>query len=210
MTIFRTSIDRWSAETYPHVFEVRMVQAKAGATIDDLCRVRGKAEIVDGELVLMSPTGFLPGRAGYAICVALRRYEVETRSGYAIPDNVGFVVNLPNRRSFSPDAAYYVGRPTKANFLDGAPRFAAEVRSDEDYGPSAERRMARKRADYFAAGTLVVWDVDVLREEWVRSYTADHPQTPRVFSRDDVADAEPALPGWRMPVVDLFEGNQRV
>jgi hypothetical protein len=27
--------------------------------------------------------------------------------------------------------------------------------------------------------------------------------------RGEVADAEPALPGWRMPVDDLFEGSRR-
>ena len=35
-----------------------------------------------------------------------------------------------------------------------------EVRSESDYGPTAERDIADKRADYFAAGTLAVWDVD--------------------------------------------------
>jgi Uma2 family endonuclease len=187
-----------------------MVQTKAGATIDDLYKVAGKAEIVHGELVLMSPTGFLHGRTAGAIYRSLVAYEVATRSAYAIPDNVGFVVNLPNRRSFSPDAAYYVGQPTDAKFLEGAPRFAAEVRSEEDYGPAAEKGMSAKRADYFAAGTLVVWDVDVLREQWVRFYSVENPEAPRVFGRDDVADAEPALPDWRMPVVDLFEGGGRV
>ncbi len=33
------------------------------ATIDDLYRVPGKAEIVNGEIVHMSPTGFEPGYA---------------------------------------------------------------------------------------------------------------------------------------------------
>ncbi len=184
-----------------------MAQVRAGATIDDLYRVEGKAEIVNGELVLMSPTGFLPGRAGYAICNSLRRYEAMTGRGYSIPDNVGFVVNLPHRKSFSPDAAFYVGTPVAAKFLDGAPVFAAEVRSEEDYGPIAEKRLAQKRADYFAAGTLVVWDVDVLRDEVVRSYAATRPEGPRLFHRGEVADAEPALPGWAMPVEDLFKDN---
>ena len=53
--------------------------------------------------------------------------------------------------------------------------FAAEVRSDCDYGTKAERAMADKRADYFAAGTLVVWDVDVLKDEIVRVYRASDP-----------------------------------
>ena len=186
-----------------------MAQVRAGATIDDLYRVEGKAEIVNGELVLMSPTGFLPGRAGYAICNSLRRYEETTGLGYAIPDNVGFVVNLPHRRSFSPDAAFYVGTPTAAKFLDGAPLFAAEIRSEEDYGRAAEKRMAQKRADYFAAGTRAVWDVDVLRDEIVRSYLPERPDEPRVFRRGEVADALPALPGWSMLVDDLFEGNRQ-
>jgi len=47
-------------------------------------------------------------------------------------------------------------------FASGAPIFAVEVRSENDYGPAAERAMAAKRADYFACGTLVVWDVDLL------------------------------------------------
>ncbi len=94
--------------------------------------------------------------------------------------------------------------------MEGAPRFAAEVRSEEDYGPAAEQRMAGKRADYFAAGTLVVWDVDVLREERVRSYAAETPEAPRVFRRGEVADAEPALRGWHMPVEDLFDGSRRL
>ena len=38
-------------------------------------------------------------------------------------------------------------------FFQGAPVFAVEVRSEGDYGPRAEREMAAKRADYFAAGT---------------------------------------------------------
>ncbi len=45
-------------------------------------------------------------------------------------------------------------------FLEGAPIFAVEVRSENDDGPAAERAMAQKRADYFACGTLVVWDVN--------------------------------------------------
>lgn len=64
--------------------------------------------------------------------------------------------------------------------------------------------MAEKRADYFTAGTLVVWDVDTLRDRVVRAFRASHPQAPTVFRCGDRADAEPALPGWSMEVDDLF------
>src|SRR5205809_3527026 len=56
--------------------------------------------------------------------------------------------------------------------------------------------------DYFAAGTLVVWDVDLLGADVVRVYRAR--ERPTVYRRGDVAEAEPAVPGWSMPVDDLF------
>ncbi len=126
-------------------------------------------------------------------------YEIthsRTGQGRAIPDNVAFIVNLPRRRSFSPDAAFWTGAPPTMRFYEGAPIFAVEVRSENDYGPKAERDIAQKRADYFAAGTLVVWDVDLLSDDVVKSYRADEPDNPRIFRRGEIADAEPAVPGW--------------
>jgi Uma2 family endonuclease len=180
--------------------------AKTEATVDDLYRVpeHGKAEIVNGELVLMSPTGGVPGRAAGKIYISLNEYEARVGGGYAFPDNVGFIVNLPNRRSFSPDAAFYKGELRAGLFLEGAPIFAVEVRSTDDYGPAAEAKMAQKRADYFAAGTLVVWDVDVLRERLVRVYRRDNPDNPTLYHEHDAAEAEPALPGWTMAVNEFL------
>ena len=63
--------------------------------------------------------------------------------------------------------------------------------------------MAAKRHDYFAAGTLVVWDVDVLESEQVRVYRSSDPENPTVYRRGDLAEAEPAVPGWTIPVEDL-------
>jgi Uma2 family endonuclease len=178
---------------------------KPRARIEDLYRVpeHGKAEIVNGELVRMSPTGDLPGRAGGAVYVSLRLYEGKA-GGRAYPDNVGFLVKLPNRKSFSPDAAFYTGKPAGMKFLEGVPVFAVEVRSESDYGPAAEEAMTQKRADYFAAGTRVVWDVDLLSQEVVKVYRATDPNNATIYRRGEVAEAEPAVPGWRMPVDDLF------
>jgi Uma2 family endonuclease len=178
---------------------------KNEATVDDLYRVpeNGKAELVDGGLVLMSPTGGLPGFAAGAIHASLFLHARKTKHGHAIPDNVGFLVKLPRRKSFSPDAAYHLG-PLTMKFISGAPVFAVEVRSENDYGAAAERAIAKKRADYFAAGTLVVWDVDLDGPDVVRSYRSDDPTNPAVFRRGETASAEPAVPGWVMPVDDLW------
>jgi Uma2 family endonuclease len=180
-------------------------QASTAELVAALYRTPGKAEIVAGEIVLMSPTGGIPSRAAAAIYRSLWDFERRTRSGQAYTDNVGFLVDLPQRKSFSPDASFYVGPPPGPRFLQGAPIFAAEVRSEDDYGPAAERAMADKRADYFAAGTQVVWDVDVLREELIRAYRATAPDTPTVYRRGERAEAAPALPGWSFPVDEIFE-----
>ncbi|HVF41528.1 MAG TPA: Uma2 family endonuclease [Pyrinomonadaceae bacterium] len=180
------------------------MSTKTEVTIEDLYKVDGKAELVNGEIVHMSPTGKRPSQAARAIVFSLYEHEKRTGSGEAVTDGAGFAVNLPGRKSLSPDAAFYTGKDTGMKFYEGAPVFAVEVRSEGDYGPTAERAMARKRADYFAAGTLVVWDVDLLSETPVRAYRADDPENPAAYRRGESANAEPALPGWNMPVDDLF------
>jgi Uma2 family endonuclease len=177
--------------------------ANLEATIEDLYRVPGKAEIVNGEIVHMSPTGAAPNYAATEIVVSLRNYVRLTKKGHAVNDNAAFHVRLPSRKSFSPDAAYHVGKWTGMKFFEGAPIFAVEVRSEGDYGPAAERAMEQKRADYFAAGTLIVWDVDLLSNDVVKSYHSGEVE-PRVFQRGQTADAELAVPGWSMSVDDLF------
>ena len=172
--------------------------------IAELYKVPGKAEIVGGRIVMMSPTGDMPGDAAGAIYVRLREYAKEF-GGRAYTDNIGFLVNLPNRKSFCPDAAYYTGPRAEMKFLPEAPVFAIEVRSEGDYGRAAEREMAEKRADYFAAGTKVVWDVDLLSQDVVRVYRSESPDAPAVYRRGETAEAEPAVPDWKFSVDEMFE-----
>lgn len=163
-----------------------------------------KAELVDEEIHLMSPSGDRPSRA--ALKIVLRLLEHERRAGgRAYGDNVGYRVNIPGRQAFSPDASYYTGPSTGMRYLEGAPDFAVEVRSEGDYGRRAEEKIARKRDDYFTAGTRVVWDVDLLSDDVVRVYRADRPDAPDVFRRGETADAEPAVPGWQFAVDELFD-----
>src|SRR6267142_6919216 len=156
------------------------------ATIDDLYRVPGKAELVDGEIVHMSPTGAAPNYAASEIFVSLREYSRKTKYGRAVGDNAAFRVELPNRGSFSPDVAFHLGPWTGMKFFEGAPVFAVEVRSEGDHGAKAEVQMARKREDYFAAGTLVVWDVNLLSDDVIKCYSAEASTEPRVYRRGEV------------------------
>lgn len=98
--------------TYQQVKEKVKEKVKE-ATIEDLYKVEGKAEIVNGKVVTMPPTGDDPGRASGSVYISLRKHERETQTGRAIPDNVAFSVNLPNRKAFSPDAAFFTGKPSR-------------------------------------------------------------------------------------------------
>lgn len=172
------------------------------ATLDDLLRTEGKAELIGGRIVTYMASGDRPSTIAFRIARRLADYA-DARGGVAYADGIGFAVpELPSgRESFSPDASYYTGtRPSNPmRFIEGPPDFAVEVRSENDYGPAAELEMAAKRADYFLAGTKVVWDVDPEANE-VRMYRPDAPDQPVVFVPGQDADAEPAVPGWRVAV----------
>lgn len=177
------------------------------ATLDDLARVEGKAELVGGRIVYLMATGHYPNQVAGRIYIDLFGHARRTGRGEAYTDNMGYSVpELPSgRESFSPDVSYYAGHlPRKwMRFIPGSPTFGAEVRSENDYGEAAEAEMADKRADYFAAGTLVVWDVDPVAE-CVHVYRADKPTQPATARRGERVDAEPAVPGWQMAVDDIF------
>ncbi len=176
-------------------------------TLADLARVEGKAELIGGRIVHQMATGYLPNRIAFRIARSLDDHAERTGRGVAFTDNMGFAVpELPSgRESFSPDAAHYDG-PLPDNLMEfvyGPPTFAVEVRSEDDYGAAAEAEMAAKRADYFLAGTGVVWDVDPITK-CVRKYRSDSPDRPVLFTHGELADAEPAVSGWRMPVDRIF------
>jgi Uma2 family endonuclease len=176
------------------------------ATVDDLLRTEGKAELIGGRIVKSMPSGYEPSRIAFEIAVSLRERARVLGRGFAIGDGLGFTVpELPSgRESFCPDAAYHDGPPParKMRFVDAAPTFAIEVRSENDYGPVAERAMAAKRADYFLAGTKVVWDVDP-EAEVVHCYRGAEANRTS-FPRGEIADAEPAVPGWTLAVDAIF------
>ena len=183
---------------------------KTRATVEDLYNAPGKAELVNGELVEFMATGINPAKSGREnLLKSPERHEDETgrRRGLALIMQ-GFLVDLPNRESFSPDVAWIVGEaPDTMKFGRGAPALRGRSAQRKRLRPSWRNDDYRrpKSDDYFAAGTLVVWDVDLLGSDAViRKYRSDAPDHPTVFARDEEADAEPAVPGWRFPVSRLF------
>jgi Uma2 family endonuclease len=176
------------------------------ATLDDLARVEGKAELIAGKIMHQLPTGPKPIRAAFRIMRSLDDYADATGRGEVYSGNIAFIVPelTSGRQSFSPDASYFLGPfpDDEMKFLQGPPTFAVEVRSENDTGP-AEEEMATKRRDYFEAGTVVVWDVDPVAE-CVHVYRREAPDRPVTFRRGQEADAELAVPGWRLVLDGIF------
>ncbi len=178
------------------------------ATLDDLYRVEGKSELIAGRIVHLLASGRLPNRVAKRILFSLDDYSNRIKVGEAFTDNMGYGLPrpLPNgRESFNPDVSYHAGPfpPDEMRFIVGPPTFGVEVRSETDYVPAAEREIAAKRADYFQAGAVAVWDVDPVAEI-VTLHRAADPANPIVFHRGEIAHAEPAVPGWTMPVDAIF------
>ncbi|WP_169976666.1 Uma2 family endonuclease [Tautonia rosea] len=177
------------------------------ATVDDLYQIDGNAELIDGRIIPLMPTGHLPNQVAGRIYRRLADFVDDRGTGFVYTDSMGFTVpELASRReSFSPDVSFLDGEApvNRMRFVEGPPTFAVEVRSDVDYGPAADRSYAAKRADYFEAGILVVWDIDPVGEV-IRSYRHDRPEAPTTFTQGQIADAEPAVPGWRLEVDSVF------
>lgn len=181
---------------------------QARATLEDLYRTPGKAELIGGRIVHLMATGHKPNKVAGRIFRSLDGFADQIKKGNAYTDNMGFAVReLPSgRESFSPDTAYYSGPLPKnlMRFIEGPPTLGVEVRSEGDYGDAAEDEMADKRADYFAAGTLVVWDVDPVAE-CIHVYRASEPNRAVTYRRGQHAEAEPAVPGWKVSVDWVFD-----
>lgn len=167
-----------------------------------------KAEITQEEFLQTSLTDSLSSRVVRKIFASLCHHAQCIGGGQAYRGHAEFVVDLPNRKSFKPDIAFYVGSSSvDGKLLQGASIFAVEVRKKEG-DASAELEMEAKRKDYFAAGTGVVWDVDMIKAKVVRVYRAEDPDNPVIYRSDEIAEAEPALPGWTLSVDDLLTDDR--
>jgi Uma2 family endonuclease len=82
--------------------------------------------------------------------------------------------------------------------LDLAPDLAVEVLSKGN----TRAEMARKVREYFDAGTRLVWIVDH-RKRVVRVYTS--PRDAETLTDADTLDGAPVLPGFGLPVRELFD-----
>lgn len=62
------------------------------ATLDDLYREPGQAELIGGGIVRETASGHTPARVAFEIAVSLREHVRRDGRGFAYPDGIGFAV----------------------------------------------------------------------------------------------------------------------
>ena len=174
-------------------------------TADELFRMPDdgwRYALVRGELRRMTPAGFDHGAVVMNLAVPLGQHVKAGRLGVVCGAETGFVLERRPDTVLAPDIAFVrreripaAGRPR--TFWSGPPDLAVEVRSPGD----TRKEVAEKAADWLVSGTLAVWVVDPSDA----SVTIHLPhREPRRLAASDTLDGAPLLPGFRLPVAEIF------
>ena len=173
-------------------------------TADDLEQMPGddsvQTELDEGELITMPPAGEEHGYYGSEISRVLGNYVKRHGLGRVYTSDTGFRLRDDTVRA--PDVAFVrrerVESVRSKGFAKGVPDLAVEIFSPYDN----VRQLMRKVKQYFAAGCHTVWIVYPERREInvLEATGAD-----RLLAVGDTLEAPGLLPGFSVPVADLFE-----
>ncbi len=179
-------------------------RTQAIKTADELLRASADldpCELVQGELVMMTPAGSFHGRVESSIHFALFHWVREHELGMVFPGDTGFILERFPDTVRSPDVSFVqrsrIPPVPPQGFFPGSPDLAVEIRSPDDRSKEIESKIH----NYLAAGSLVAWDVDPATKT-VTVYRLE--VEPRVFGEDDTLTEEALLPGFSLAVKDIF------
>jgi Uma2 family endonuclease len=160
-------------------------------------------EIVNGELIDMGNSGALHGYVCSLLLAALMGYILPQKLGVVLDSSTAFKMKNGNKRS--PDISFFAKERLQgitelpSGFLEGAPDLAVEVLSP---GNTVEE-IHDKLTEYFENGTRLAWVIHP-NEKYILVYrSAQEPD--RLLKSVDFLDGEEVVPGFSLPVADLFQ-----
>jgi Uma2 family endonuclease len=174
-------------------------------TADDLLRMPDDGflyELVGGELRRMSPASYRHGKIIINITTPLDQHVRAHQLGDVYAAETGFKLASDPDTVRAPDVSFVRRERVEAVgegecFWPGAPDLAIEVISPNHLYTEVEE----KAMDFLAAGTGMVLVVNP-RKHTVTLYRALGDI--RILTENDVIDGEDVVPGWRLPVRDVF------
>lgn len=187
----------------------RVIWLPRSATEDDVIRYfsaapRRRVELVDGILV-EKPMGVREAYLAASLIGFLWLFNRTRNLGVVgAPDAI---MRLREGQTRLPDVHFtsWANLPDAAAHLrpvgDYPPDLAVEILSESN----RPGELRRKIADYFAAGTRLVWVVDP-DARTVAVYT--DPDTHTVRAEADTLDGGTVLPGFALPLAELFNDPQ--
>jgi Uma2 family endonuclease len=158
-------------------------------------------ELHEGRLVLCSPIDVHRGSLRTRIAAALVRQGEERGYGEAF-SSTGIVIARDPDTVFGADAAFISKqsmpiRESKEGYLQTIPELVVEIRSKNDSAADLDRKIAA----YLQAGVRLVWVVEPSTKT-VSEYASG--VEPKIFQAADALECEEIIPGFRLPLVDLF------
>ena len=160
-------------------------------------------ELIRGELRKMVPAGQSHGEYAMNVGISLGGYAKANRLGKTYSSDTGFVLETDPDHVRAPDVAFISNRRLKEigesdGFARGVPDVAVEVISQSDRYSEVEEKVA----GWLDAGTLAVVVVDP-RRRTVKVHRS--PADAVALTEADTLAVEDVVPGWRMPIRDIFE-----
>jgi len=162
----------------------------------------GPSELVRGELLMLNPTKPRHGRIASRLNVRLGQFAEEHGLGETFIAEAGFRVEQEPDTIRAPDIAFVATEhlpPDEAldDWFPTGPDLAVEVVSPTDAWMDVEEKVQ----EYLRAGSRLVWVVDP-QARTVHLYRPD--RTVQILAEEDTLAGEDVLPGFRLPVADLF------
>ena len=181
---------------------VTATKPKTRMTADDLLAMPDdgfRYELVRGELIRMSPTAWGHGVFALRIGGSMESHASARRLGVASTDD-GFLLGPDHMRA--PDVSFVCREraldPNKPQgFFPGPPDIAVEVISPSD----RLTEVAEKVVEWLDAGARAVIVVNP-RNQTVRVHRPDRETVH--LTVEDVLEVPEVLPGWSMPVRQIF------
>lgn len=159
-------------------------------------------ELDNGRLIIMPPPGDIHGAVESNVAAQLKVQGELHGHGKASSGGVGIILWCDPDRVVGADALFIASRSlpirrSKEGYLETIPNLVLEVKSKSDTWPRVEGKVK----DYLKSGVEVVWVADPQAKS-VRVYRPG--QEPQVLAEADTLTVEDLIPGFRMPVRDVF------